>query len=125
MMEKLTYVYYRGCENILQMNIGNGYSVLAIKTYDKDLRKYLVEMYLKEESISDWKLIEEAESLEFVTSYKKIDSAILKTAAKFIEDGFFDYYIKRYEYELRCSDIGNEILETETIDYSHSQQGVS
>jgi hypothetical protein len=110
-MERLRYEYYKGCENILKMDIGNGYSVIAFKVWNRDEHRYFVEMYLKEDTISDLKLIEEAENLEFRANYKTIDSAILATTAKFIKEDFFDYYIGRYEYELRCSEIGNEILE--------------
>mgnify|MGYP007130715032 CR=1 FL=1 len=44
-----------------------------------------------------------------------INSAVLKQVATFLEDGFFDYYIQRYEYELKCFDIGCEVLEKERL----------
>ena len=47
--------------------------------------------------------------------YKIINRAILKHVAILLSDGFFDCYIKRYEYELKCFDIGNEIAEKERL----------
>ena len=41
--------------------------------------------------------------------------SILKHVATLLSGGLFDYYIQRYEYELECFDIGNEIIEKERI----------
>ena len=70
---------------------------------------------LKENTVDKWDLIEKAEALEFNVDYKIINKAILKHVATLLSDGFFDYYIDRYEYELKCFDIGNDIVKKERL----------
>lgn len=112
---KLTYENYRGCKDILTIDLHNGYAVIAIKLWNPDEHKYTVQLMLKENTVDKWDLIEKAESLEFNVDYKIINKVILKHVAALLSEGFFDYYIKRYEYELKCFDIGNEIAEKERL----------
>ena len=112
-MERLTYKNYRGCKDILTIDLHNHYTVIAIKSWNPAEHKYTVQLMLKENSVDKWDLIEKAESLEFNVDYKIINKAILKHIATLLSDGFFDYYIDRYEYELKCFDLGNDICERE------------
>ena len=112
---KLEYKNYKGCKDILTIDLHNDYTVIAIKSWKPDDQKYIVQLMLKENTVDKWDLIEKAESLEFNVGHKIINSAILKHVATLLSDGFFDYYIKRYEYELKCFDIGNEIAEKERL----------
>ena len=56
-----------------------------------------------------WQLIQDA-TTTFNTDYKSINGAILKHVATLFTDGFYDYFIERYEYDLKCFDIGNNAL---------------
>lgn len=112
---RLEYKNYRGCKDILTIDLHNDYSVIAIKIWKPEEHKYVVQLMLKENTVDKWDLIEKAESLEFNVDYKIINKAILKHVATLLSDGFFDYYIKRYEYELKCFDIGYEIAEKERL----------
>lgn len=114
-MEKITYENYRGCKDIITIDLHNDYTVIAIKSWNPDEHKYTVELRLKKNSVDKWDLIEKAESLEFNVDYKIINKAILKHVATLLSDGFFDYYIDRYEYELECFDRGNSIIEKERL----------
>ena len=114
-MERLKYENYRGCKDILTIDLHNKYTVIAIKSWNSAEHKYVVQLMLKEKTVDKWDLIEKAESLEFNVDYKILNRAILKHVATLLSDGFFDYYIKRYEYELECFDIGNEIAEKERL----------
>ena len=114
-MEKITYENYRGCKDIITIDLHNDYTVIAIKSWNPDEHKYTVELRLKKNSVDKWDLIEKAESLEFNVDYKIINKAILKHIATLLSDGFFDYYIERYEYELMCFDIGNDIQEKKVL----------
>ena len=113
MNNRLKYENYRGCKDIITIDLHNDYTVIAIKSWNQDEKKYIVQLMLKEKTVDKWYLIEKAESLEFNVDYKIINKAILKHIATLLSDGFFDYYIQRYEYELKCFDIGNEIIEKE------------
>ena len=110
---RLEYGRYKGLNNIITIDLHNGFSVIAISALNYDTGNYEVELHLKDNQISDWKLIEDAEKLEFKTDSKRINSAILKQVATFLNEGFFDKYIERYEYETKCFDRGNELFETE------------
>ena len=112
---KLTYENYKGCKDILTIDLHNDYTVIAIKSWSPDEQKYEIQLMLKENTVDKWDLIEKAESIEFNVDYKIINKAILKHVATLLSDGFFDYYIQRYEYELKCFDIGNEIAEKERL----------
>lgn len=114
-MQKLVYENYKNCRDIITIDLHNDYSIIAIKSYNQEFHIYYVDLYLKEESVDRWNLIEKAESLEFNADYKTINSAILKQVAKYFEEGFFDYYFLRNEYELKCFDIGSESLEKERL----------
>ena len=115
-MKKLTYENYRGCKDILTIDLHNDYTVIAIKSWNSDKHKYTIQLMLKENTVDKWNLIEKAESLEFNVDYKIINKAILKHVATLLSEGFFDYYIERYEFELKCFDRGNSIIEKERLD---------
>ena len=115
MNHRLEYKNYRCCKDILTIDLHNNYTVIAIKSWNPDKHKYTVELRLKKNSVDKWDLIEKAESLEFNVDYKIINKAILKHVATLLSDGFFDYYIDRYEYELKCFDRGNSIIEKERL----------
>ena len=112
---KLTYAEYRGCKDILTIDLHNGYTIIAIKSWNPDEHKYYVQLMLKENTVDKWDLIEKAESIDFNVDYKIINKAILKHIATLLSEGFFDYYIDRYKYELKCFNIGNEIVEKERL----------
>ena len=115
MYTRLTYEEYNRCKDIITINLHNDYSIIAIKSWNQDAHNYSVELKISKNSIGKWDLIEKAQTLEFNTNYKFINSAILKQVSVFLEEGFFDYYIQRYEYELECLDMGNEIREKERL----------
>ena len=115
MNNRLEYKNYRGCKDIITIDLHNDYTVIAIKSWNSDKHKYTVQLMLKENTVDKWDLIEKEESIEFNVDYKIINKAILKHVATLLSDGFFDYYIDRYEYELKCFDRGNSIIEKERL----------
>ena len=114
-MERLKYENYKGCKDIITIDLHNGYTVIAIKSWNQDEKKYTVQLMLKENTVDKWDLIEKAESIEFNVDYKIINKAILKHIATLLSEGFFNYYIQRYEYEMKCFDKGNSIYEKERL----------
>ena len=114
-MERLKYENYKGCKDIITIDLHNGYTVIAIKSWNQDEKKYTVQLMLKENTVDKWDLIEKAESIEFNVDYKIINKAILKHIATLLSEGFFNYYIQRYEDEMKCFDKGNSIYEKERL----------
>ena len=110
MNNRLEYENYRGCKDIITIDLHNDYTIVAIIGKSEN-DTYDVQLMLKENTIDKWDLIDKAEHLTFNATENTIYSAILKQVAIFLEEGFFDYYVNRYEYELKCFDIGNEIME--------------
>lgn len=110
MTKRLKYNKYRGIDNIITIDLHNGYTTIAIIGRDEN-NDYDVQLMLKENTVDKWDLIENAEHITFPNETKNIYSAILKTVSTYLQEGFFDYYINRYEYELKCFEIGNEIEE--------------
>ena len=92
-MQKLKYEKYRNSNEIITIDLHNGYTVIAISTGENG--SYITTLFLKENTIDTWKLIENAENLEFHANQNTINSAILKKVSSFLEEGCFDYYIQR------------------------------
>lgn len=119
-MQKLKYEKFRSSDDIITIDLHNGYSVIALSTWDNESKAYITTLFLKDNTMDTWKLIENAENLEFHANHNTINSAVLKQVSTFLNEGFFDYYIKRYKYESDCFDIGNEICETKRLGVSNA-----
>ena len=114
MDKRLKYEKYKGINNIITINLHNDYNIVAIIGKNEN-DVYDVQLMLKENTIDTWTLIEKAEHLIFNATDKTIYSAILKTVSTYLEEGFFDYYINRYEYELKCFDVGDIMMQKEMV----------
>ena len=114
-MQRLKYEKFNNSNEVITINLHNGYSVIAVTVFDTENGVYATTLFLKDNTIDTWKLIENAENLEFHANHNTINSAILKQVSTFLQEGFFDYYIQRYEYEMKCFDKGNNIYEKERI----------
>ena len=117
-MKRLKYEKFNNSNDVISIDLHNGYTVIAITGFNAENKVYTTTLFLKENTIDTWKLIENAENLEFHANQNTINSAILKQVSTFLEEGFFDYYIQRYEYESNCFDIGNGLAESERINAS-------
>ena len=107
MSNRLTYENYNGCKDIITIDLHNDYTVIAIKSWNPE--NFRVEFHLKEKTTDMWQLIQDATTV-FHADNRTINSAILKHVATRFADGFYDYFIERYEYDLKCFDIGNDVL---------------
>ena len=112
-MQRLKYEKFNNSNDVITIDLHNGYTVIAVTGFDVENMAYTTTLFLKENTIDTLKLIENAENLEFHTNQNTINSAILKKVSAFLDEGFFDYYIQRYEYEIKCFDIGNDFVESE------------
>ena len=108
-MDRLTYEEYKGNKDILVIDLHNNYSIIAIKLWNSETHNYIVELRLQQNTVDKWDLIDE--TFYFDVDYKIINKAILKQVSTLLSTGFFEKYINRYEYELDCFDLGNEIEE--------------
>ena len=107
MSNRLTYENYNGCKDIIAIDLHNNYTVIAIKLWNPE--NFSVEFHLKEKTTDMWQLIQD-DTTVFHADNRTINSAILKHVATRFADGFYDYFIERYEYDLKCFDVGNNAL---------------
>ena len=114
-MQRLKYEKFNNSNEVITIDLHNGYTVIAVTGFDVETKTYITTLFLKENTIDTWKLIENAENLEFHANHNAINSAILKQVSTFLQEGFFNYYIQRYEYEMKCFDKGNSIYEKERL----------
>lgn len=111
-MNKLTYT--RLGDSVIAIDLKNGYTVIALYGWYKGT--YYSRFLLKDNQIDNWSLIEKLEKVNFEkANYNTIRSAILKYVAALLDENFFDYYVKRYEYEVKCFEFGNEHYEKEKL----------
>lgn len=94
-----------------------GYSVECRYQYDKSKEKYLLSMWLKRNDIDDkFKIDSQEIDTQYISGTKE---TIKQNICRIVEyaslSGYFDYYIKRYEYTYNCFDKGNELFEQERL----------
>ena len=94
MNKRLKYEKYRGMDNIITIDLHNGYTTIAIIGKD-ETGTYDVQLMLKENTVDKWDIIEKAEHITLSKEIKNIYSAILKRVGTYLEEGFFDYYHPR------------------------------
>ena len=113
MDKRLKYEKINGSNNVISIDLENGYSIIAMSGENKDIDSYIVSLYLKENSIDTLRLIGAADKLVFPKSQLNygINFSILKMVSEYLENGFFQYYIDQYEFEEGLISEGIERLE--------------
>lgn len=107
---------YENMANLtISVNLQNDYSVIAMADWNKKNKNYNVTFYLKRDDINILDLMEKQENVEFNSNLKSIKTDVAKYITNLLTDGFFKYYIERYEYEQKCFDKGNEFYESERL----------
>lgn len=93
------------------------YSVECTYQYDKEKGKYLLRMGLKPKHFNNRIKIEFNEiDTQYLSGTKEnIERHIKKLIDFAASSKFFDEHINQFEYECKCFDIGNEILEKERL----------
>lgn len=103
----------------ISVDLHNNYSILVFANWSKENNHYEVIFYIKRNDIDLLELIEKLENVSFQNSdSKSIRTDIANYITTLLSDGFFDYYINRYEYEQKCFDKGNDIFEMERLNVS-------
>lgn len=98
-----------------------GYSVKCIYKYKKKKEKYSLQMRLVHEDFDDEFKID---SQEIDTQYipgtrESIESNIARIVEYAALSGFFDEYVKKFEYTYKCFDKGNDFFEKERLNADH------
>ena len=100
---------------VISVEITDDYTVFATANWNKTTKKYAVVMELKENTtpLKDM-IVDETDNIELRADMKTINFEMAKLITQKLGDGFFNYYIDRYNHMLRCFDKGNELIEFET-----------
>ena len=106
--KRLKYEKWNGCDNVIIIDLHNGYSVIAI--WSQNENEFTVTLHLKENSIDRWDLI--VDDWKFNATKGTINAAILRTVADSLENGFFESSIERSNYYIECENIGSNIKES-------------
>lgn len=97
--------------NVISINLKNGHSVSAVTKWDREENTYRMTLYLKGDTYDVLDLIEEKENIVIHTDKKTLFSDVTKIVTGYYLEGFFDNYIRRYDYMMKCFDKGNEFFE--------------
>ena len=109
MKQRLKYERINNSNDVIAINLHNGYTVMAISGHVEE--EYTTTLFLKDNEIDTWREIEDG--ITFVANYKTINSAILKHVSTLIDGGKMDKHIQSYEFEEECTSRGIEIVEKE------------
>lgn len=108
--KRLKYEKINNSDSAITIDLHNGYTVMALTGYIGG-NTYTTTLFIKCNTVENWSLIENAETLEFkIKPNANICISILKKIATLLSEGFFNYYINRYEYELKCYELGSSQL---------------
>lgn len=97
------------------VDLHNGYTVMGIANWNRNEELYYVTLYLTRNDTYMFDLIQQAENVKIKSDIKSIKFDITKYITNKITEGFFKYYIDRYEYQQECFRRGNEIFEKERL----------
>ncbi len=92
-----------------------GYSVKCTYKYKKAKEKYMLALWLKRDDIEeDFRIDAQEIDTQLIPGTREtIENNILRIVRHAYETGYFDRYIKRFEYTCKCFEKGNELIEQE------------
>lgn len=103
---------------LAQFNHGKkytGYAASCQYKYDKGKGKYSLCMWLKHTSMDQKYRVEyDGIDTQYISGTREtIRENICRIVQVMMEQSRFDYFIDRYEYDMKCCEKGAEILDTE------------
>lgn len=113
MNKRLKYERVNNSNDVILIDLCNGYNVIAMSGYNKEEEKYTTTLFIKDNEFTTLRQIEE--NIKFAATYKTINSAILKHVSDLLADGTMDKHIQSYEFEEECTSHGIEIIEKERL----------
>ena len=115
-MEKLYYKKMNNSNNVLIIDLHNGFSIMSVSGFDSETGKCKISLFIGQNGIDTWSLIEKADGIEIDTHGNSLNMSILKLVSSYLESGFFDYYMKRYQFMVACVDSFYNLLEKAQYD---------
>lgn len=93
------------------------YIVECAYHFDKHEGKYSLSMWLNRNDMEDrMRLSSKKVDTQYISGTKEtIIENICRVVHQACMSGYFDYFVERYEYELKCFERGNELFEMERL----------
>lgn len=99
----------------ISIDLHNDFAVIAIMAWNNQDKKYEVKLYLKRNDVDLLDLIDAPAQIEFESDIKTIKLDITKHVDRLLSRNFFTPFIERFNYMMKCFDIGDDILEKERL----------
>ena len=99
-------------DTAITVDMNNGYSILAMSRWNKEKSLYDTTLFIKNNSVDGFNLIDEPCVIEFNVPDKKV---LCMEVTRYIENTDFTYYVNRTKYELDCFERGNALYEKEKL----------
>ena len=94
----------------LEFDLMNGYLVKVDFVQNLD-GTYHLEGYIRDENIKLWSVMSDFENEAFSAPKETVKGEIAKLVTALLTDGYFKKYIDQYEYEQKCFNAGNDMME--------------
>lgn len=102
---------YESMGSAISVSLENGYSIMALIKWDQEKQINVATLYLKDNKIPVFDLIEKCEELALPNpDDKNLKSHMTNFIERCFLSGLFNEYIKRFQYQQKCFDIGSEII---------------
>lgn len=109
-------MYYKNIStNTISIKINKNYEIIAMIMYHKETSDYDVNYYLLRTDIQLMDLMYTDEHTFNNSTLRSIKHDVVKYVEDYTKHGRFDRYINRYEYMLKCFELGNEIEENKRL----------
>jgi len=104
----------------ISINLENGFTVIAVAKWNKEEKLYYTKFYINREDVEQQDLI--VSDIKINAEIRNIRVTLARYITDKLDEGFYDYYIDRFNYGTKCFDIGNDIVETENINHSKGER---
>lgn len=100
---------YNNLGTTISVSLNNGYIITMMANYDKAIGQYKCRLFINHDDITLLDLIEDNIYLESTPQELKKNMAVSITDRLY--SGYFEKFITRYDYQLKCFDIGSVFID--------------
>ncbi len=98
----------------LLINLNDTYFVQATAKWNFEKEKYDVELFIRRKDIT---LFDEVGQFEFTSTREELFKALVKDIERKYSNGYFDKSILRYEYYIKCLELGIDTINSQVEKY--------
>ena len=106
---------YKNAGVNIDIDLNNGYIIRATYYFDPQQKIFNVCLYIKNNTVDTYDLMESFESIKIKSRKNQIKSLIVEFIEQNYNKGKFNYYIDRCQYQQHCFNIGNDVEENNKL----------